>query len=99
MRRRVVEVSVEFACNQRRTGVATAHRRQVSSHDAKRRHWSLGTLMRMTPIGVIGRYRVNRDDASGFLLDTLVTHGKHGTPSVSGQDMLTAHTDYINTIK
>ena len=59
MRRHVVEVSAEFDCNQRRAGVATARRRQVISHDAKRRHWSLGTLACMTPIGIIGRYRVN----------------------------------------
>ena len=69
MHRCVVEVSAEFACNQRRAGVATARRRQVSSHDAKRRHWSLGTLARMTPIGVIGRYRVNSaSEKSGFTI-------------------------------
>jgi len=28
---------------------------------------------------------INRDDASGFQLDTLTTHGKHGTPAVIGQ--------------
>lgn len=39
---------------------------------------------------------VNRDDASGFRLDTLTTHGKHATPSVVGQNVLTTHTDYVN---
>ena len=39
---------------------------------------------------------INRDDASGFRLDTLTTHGKHATPTVSGQDVLTTHTDYVN---
>ena len=39
---------------------------------------------------------INRDDASGFRLDTLTTHGKHGTPAVIGQDILTTHTDYVN---
>ena len=39
---------------------------------------------------------INRDDASGFRLDTLTTHGKHGTPAVIGQDVLTTHMDYVN---
>ena len=59
VRRRIVEVSAELARNQRRAGVATVRRRPVSSHDTKRRHHSLGTFTRMTPIGVVGRYRVN----------------------------------------
>lgn len=29
-------------------------------------------------------------------LDTLTTHGKHGNPVVTGQDILTTHTDYVN---
>ena len=28
---------------------------------------------------------INRDNASGFRLDTLTTHGMHGTPAVIGQ--------------
>lgn len=39
---------------------------------------------------------INRDDASGFRLDTLATHSQHGTPAVSGQNVLTTHTDYVN---
>ena len=39
---------------------------------------------------------VNRDDASGFRLDTLATHSKHGTPTVTQQEILTTHTDYVN---
>ena len=39
---------------------------------------------------------INRDDASGFRLDTLTTHCKHGTPVVSGHDTLTTYTDYVN---
>ena len=39
---------------------------------------------------------INRDHSSGFRLDTLTTHGKHGTPAVNGQDVLTTHTDYVN---
>lgn len=39
---------------------------------------------------------INRDDASGFRLDTLATHSKHGTASVLGKNVLTTHTDYVN---
>ena len=39
---------------------------------------------------------INRDDASGFRLDTLTTHSKHGTPAVQGEDILTTHTDYVS---
>ena len=39
---------------------------------------------------------INRDDASGYRLDTLATHSKHGTASVLGKNILTTHTDYVN---
>ena len=39
---------------------------------------------------------INRDDASGFRLDTLTTHSKHATPTVSGHQILTTYTDYVN---
>ena len=39
---------------------------------------------------------INRDDASGFRLDTLATHSKHGTAAVLGHNVLTTHTDYVN---
>ena len=39
---------------------------------------------------------LNRDDASGFRLDTLSTHRLHRTPVVKGHDILTTHTDYVN---
>lgn len=39
---------------------------------------------------------INRDDASGFRLDTLTTRAKHGSPTVTGQDILTTYTDYVN---
>ena len=39
---------------------------------------------------------INRDDASGFRLDTLATHCKHGTAAVRGENVLTTHTDYVN---
>ena len=38
---------------------------------------------------------VNRDDASGFRLDTLVTHKQYATPAVQGCDILTTYTDYV----
>ena len=39
---------------------------------------------------------INRDDASGFRLDTLATHKQFAAPTVRGFDMLTTHTDYVN---
>ena len=39
---------------------------------------------------------INRDDASGFRLDTLTTHCKHATPTVAGKEVVTTHTDYVN---
>jgi len=39
---------------------------------------------------------VNRDDASGFRLDSLTTHKQYRVPSVVGCDVLTTHIDYIN---
>ena len=39
---------------------------------------------------------VNRDDASGFRLDTLATHKQFASPTVRGCDVLTTHTDYVN---
>ena len=39
---------------------------------------------------------VNRDDASGFRLDTLATHKQYGTPTLRGSEVLTTHTDYVN---
>ena len=39
---------------------------------------------------------INRDDASGFRLDTLATHKQFAAPTVHGFDVLTIHTDYVN---
>jgi len=39
---------------------------------------------------------INRVNASGFRLDTLATHSKHGTAAVKGKNVLTTHTDYVN---
>lgn len=39
---------------------------------------------------------MNRDDASGFRLDTLATHSQYSQPVVDGNPVLTTHTDYVN---
>ena len=39
---------------------------------------------------------INRDDASGFRLDTLTTCKQHASPVVSGHEILTTRTDYVN---
>ena len=39
---------------------------------------------------------LNRDDASGFRLDTLSTHCLHASPTVKGKEILTTYTDYVN---
>ena len=39
---------------------------------------------------------VNRDDATGFQLDTLTTCKQYANPVVQGQDILTTRTDYVN---
>lgn len=36
---------------------------------------------------------VNRDDASGFRLDTLATHKQYALPTLTS--VLTTHTDYV----
>ena len=39
---------------------------------------------------------LNRDDASGFRLDTLTTHSQHPSPVVHGKPVLTTRTDYVS---
>ena len=39
---------------------------------------------------------INRDDASGFRLDTLTTCKQHASPAAQGQDITTTRTDYVN---
>lgn len=45
-----------------------------------------------------GRYivNINRDDSSGFRLDTLTTNKQYSLPTVQGHDTLTTRTDYVN---
>lgn len=38
---------------------------------------------------------LNRDDASGFRLDTLSIHRLHKTPVVKGKETITTYTDYV----
>lgn len=39
---------------------------------------------------------INRDDVTGFRLDTLTTCKQYQTPVVEGHEMLTTRTDYVN---
>ena len=39
---------------------------------------------------------LNRDDASGFRLDTLTTNKQYATPVVANKEILTTRTDYVN---
>ena len=39
---------------------------------------------------------INRDDSSGFRLDTLTTKKQYSLPTVHGHDILTTRTDYVN---
>lgn len=39
---------------------------------------------------------INRDDASGFRLDTLTTNKQYANAVVQGQDIVTTRTDYVN---
>ncbi len=39
---------------------------------------------------------INRDDSSGFRLDTLTTNKQYATPVVNAQEVLTTRTDYVN---
>ena len=62
-------------------------------------HWSasfykgLNWLEYTDPSDILN---INRDDASGFRLDTLSTHSQHPCPMVQGKSVLTTRTDYVN---
>ena len=63
-------------------------------------HWSAAlyrTLSYLQYTDGTNIVNVNRDDASGFRLDTLATHMLHRTPVVEGREILTTHTDYVNS--
>ena len=42
---------------------------------------------------------INRDDASGFRLDTLFTHKQYSALTVEGKEVLGTRTDYVNKYK
>ena len=61
-------------------------------------HWSAALYRALSKIQYEdGRniLNVNRDDASGFRLDTMSTHKLHKTPMVQGKQALTTYTDYV----
>lgn len=102
-------VQLCIACNKRRRsagnykGVAkVTTRRARKGFELKYnpdRHWSGALYKSLNFIQYTDGSditNVNRDDASGFRLDTLTTHGKHATPAVTSRDILTTHTDYVN---
>ena len=63
-------------------------------------HWSAALYRSLNHLQYTdGNHIVNfnRDDAAGFRLDTLSTHRLHCTPVVRGKDILTTHTDYVNS--
>ena len=63
-------------------------------------HWSAAFYRGLTNLQFTdGKdiMNLNRDDAPGFCLDTLSTHHLHRTPVVKGHDILTTHTDYVNS--
>ena len=39
---------------------------------------------------------MNRNDATGFRLDTLTTHKQYSTPDTQGSEVLSTRTDYVN---
>ena len=63
-------------------------------------HWSAALYRSLNFLQYTdGRHilNINRDDAAGFRLDTLTTHKLHRTPVVKGKEILTTHTDYVNS--
>ena len=62
-------------------------------------HWSGALYRGLNELEYVdGRdlVNVNRDDATGFRLDTLTTCMQYKTPVVQGQEVLTTRTDYVN---
>ena len=65
-------------------------------------HWSSAFYRNLNYIQYSdGRHimNVNRDDASGFRLDTMATHRLHRTPMIQGQESTTTYMDYVNKYK
>ena len=62
-------------------------------------HWSAAFYRGLNELQYVdGRDMVNmnRDDSTGFRLDTLKTCSQYTTPVVQGREVLTTRTDYVN---
>ena len=62
-------------------------------------HWSAAMYRGLSHLQYkdgLNLVNINRDDASGFRLDTLTNHQLHRSPVVRSQPILTTHTDYVN---
>ena len=62
-------------------------------------HWSSAFykgLNKLQYTDGVNAVTMNRDDSSGFRLDTLITCKQHASPVVRGQETLTTRTDYVN---
>ena len=62
-------------------------------------HWSAAFYKGLNELQLVdGRDMclMNKDDASGFRLDTLTTCKQYGAPTVEGRDVVTTRTDYVN---
>ena len=62
-------------------------------------HWSAALYSGLTKLEYVdGRnlVNINRDDSTGFRLDTLTTCSQYKTPIVQGRELLTTRTDYVN---
>ena len=62
-------------------------------------HWSAGFYQGLNQIQYVDSRNIlilNRDDATGFRLDTLTTCKQFSTPSVQGKEILTTQTDFVN---
>ena len=59
-------------------------------------HWSSALYKELEYVDGSNMVNINRDDATGFRLDTLTTCMQYKTPAVQGQEVLTTRTDYVN---
>lgn len=65
-------------------------------------HWSSALYRGLNLIQYtdgVNILNINRDDASGFRLDTLSTHKQHQSLCIVGSPALTTRTDYVNKYK
>ncbi len=65
-------------------------------------HWSSAFYRNLSLVQYTDGHsiiNINRDDASGFRLDTMATHKLHRTPMVLGSESTTTYTDYVNKYK